>query len=170
MKRILRVVWLGQGSRHGSLRPILKEWTRTSSVAASEAESWTSASYCSDPPGGTVPPRRKIFTSVPHQLRRPAACMACAAIMQRKWRHRGIRLTRYGIHTLTVVRSRAQSISKSSSSNGEDVSRHFQPVRNHGQRAQANPGRVKDSIRDRGGKTDHRALARSSRRKVLAVD
>jgi len=53
------------------------------------AESWTSVSFCSDPIEGTTPPRRKIFTSAPHQLRRAAACTECAAIMQPKWRYQG---------------------------------------------------------------------------------
>src|ERR1700736_2406776 len=59
-----------------------------SSVETSEAELWTSASFCSDPRGNTTPLQPKTFTFAPHQLRRAAACMECAAIMQQKWRYR----------------------------------------------------------------------------------
>ncbi len=66
--------------------PILRAWTRIWWGAMSAVGRWTFVSYCFDRLGAITPRRRPISTFAQRPLRRVAECMACAAIMQRKWR------------------------------------------------------------------------------------
>jgi phytoene dehydrogenase-like protein len=64
----------------------LEAWTPTSWEAMSEAASWIFASFCFVRHGGTTPLRPAISIFALPPLRPVEECMACAAIMRRRWR------------------------------------------------------------------------------------
>ena len=72
--------------RGGSFLPqISRAWMLTSSEAILEAASWTFVRFCFARRGAITARPRAISIFAPRPLRLVEECMACAAIMRRKW-------------------------------------------------------------------------------------